>query len=157
MLSLFENLSLSLKASAGKKSADAFRTISEVSELLDVKPHVLRFWEGKFKQINPIKASGNRRYYRQEDILILAKIRDLLYKEGFTVKGAQQALSDALKQEKKSTASEGPAFDSSGESIMVSREEGGVVKSAFSQGKRDALIDDIQASLMDLKAFLQRA
>lgn len=157
MLSLFENLSLSLKSSAGKKSADAFRTISEVSELLDVKPHVLRFWEGKFKQISPVKASGNRRYYRQEDILILAKIRDLLYKEGFTVKGAQQALSDALKQEKKAVASEGQMTAQTSESIVLPNEDNGVVKTAFSQGKRDALIDDIHASLMDLKTFLQRA
>ncbi|MBP9693672.1 MAG: MerR family transcriptional regulator [Alphaproteobacteria bacterium] len=156
MLSLFENLSLSLKSSAGKKSAEAFRTISEVSQLLDVKPHVLRFWEGKFKQISPVKASGNRRYYRQEDILILAKIRDLLYKEGFTVKGAQQALTDALKQEKKATSSE-PIIEQSADSIVLPNEEVQVVKSAFSQGKRDALIDDIQASLMDLKAFLKSA
>ena len=75
-----------------EKSPDAFRNISEVSSLLDVPAHVLRFWETRFSQIKPIKRSGGRRYYRPEDIKLLTRIRDLLYREGYTIKGAQQGL-----------------------------------------------------------------
>jgi DNA-binding transcriptional MerR regulator len=74
------------------KSADAFRTISEVSGELAVPQHVLRFWETKFPQVKPLKRAGGRRYYRPEDVTLLATIRDLLYREGFTIKGAQKHL-----------------------------------------------------------------
>ena len=74
------------------KASEAFRTISEVSVELEVPPHVLRFWETKFPILRPLKRSGGRRYYRPNDILMIAKIRDLLYTEGFTIKGAQRFL-----------------------------------------------------------------
>jgi len=75
-----------------EKSSDAFRTISEVSAALGVPPHVLRFWETKFTSLRPLKRSGGRRYYRPDDVAVLTKIRDLLYKDGFTIKGAQRFL-----------------------------------------------------------------
>ena len=75
-----------------EKSPDAFRNISEVSSLLNVPAPVLRFWETRFSQIKPVKRSGGRRYYRPEDIALLTRIRDLLYAEGYTIKGAQQVL-----------------------------------------------------------------
>ena len=74
------------------KSASAFRTISEVASELDVPPHVLRFWETKFAQIKPLKRGGGRRYYRPEDIDLLRGIRELLYTEGYTIKGVQKLL-----------------------------------------------------------------
>ncbi len=74
------------------KSAAAFRTISEVSNDLDVPPHVLRFWESKFAQVKPLKRGGGRRYYRPEDIDLLRSIRELLYTEGYTIKGVQKLL-----------------------------------------------------------------
>lgn len=74
------------------KSAAAFRTISEVSDELEVPQHVLRFWEGKFSQVRPLKRGGGRRYYRPEDITLLRRIRDLLYSEGYTIKGVQKLL-----------------------------------------------------------------
>ena len=74
------------------KSSDAFRTISEVSAALDVPSHVLRFWETKFTSLRPLKRSGGRRYYRPDDVAVLTRIRDLLYKDGFTIKGAQRCL-----------------------------------------------------------------
>ncbi|WP_340118098.1 MerR family transcriptional regulator [Pelagibius sp. 7325] len=74
------------------KSAAAFRTISEVSDELDVPQHVLRFWEGKFSQVRPLKRGGGRRYYRPEDIDLLRRIRDLLYSDGYTIKGVQRLL-----------------------------------------------------------------
>ena len=80
-----------------EKSVRAYKTISEVSKLINVPSHVLRFWETKFNQVKPIKRSGGRRYYRSEDIEVLSSIRKLLYNEGYTIKGAQKVLKSHLK------------------------------------------------------------
>ena len=77
---------------ASGKSAEAFRTISEVAVDLDVPQHVLRFWETRFTQVKPVKRAGGRRYYRPEDVDLLRGIRSLLYAEGFTIKGVQKVL-----------------------------------------------------------------
>jgi DNA-binding transcriptional MerR regulator len=77
-----------------EKSSSAFRTISEVAEELNVPKHVLRFWEGKFPQLRPMKRGGGRRYYRPEDIELLRGIRWLLYSDGYTIKGVQRILRD---------------------------------------------------------------
>lgn len=74
------------------KSADAFRTISEVAEALKLPQHVLRFWETRFTQIKPLKRAGGRRFYRPEDVELLGSIRQLLYGEGYTIKGVQRIL-----------------------------------------------------------------
>lgn len=74
------------------KSDAAFRTISEVASELDVPQHVLRFWETKFSQIRPMKRGGGRRYYRPEDVVLLGRIRALLYDDGLTIKGVQKLL-----------------------------------------------------------------
>ena len=74
------------------KSPEAFRTISEVAETLDVPPHVLRFWETRFTQVKPVKRGGGRRYYRPEDVRLLRGIRGLLYDDGMTIKGVQKIL-----------------------------------------------------------------
>ena len=76
------------------KSAEAFRTISEVALELDVPQHVLRFWESRFTQIRPVKRAGGRRYYRPEDVDLLKGIRALLYSDGFTIKGVQKVLKE---------------------------------------------------------------
>ncbi len=68
-------------------------TIGEVSELCGVKPHVLRYWEQEFPQLNPVKRRGNRRYYQRQDVLMIRQIRTLLYEQGFTIGGARQRLS----------------------------------------------------------------
>lgn len=67
-------------------------TIGEVSDLCDVKPHVLRYWEQEFPQLRPVKRRGNRRYYRQQDVMTVRRIRSLLYEQGFTISGARQRL-----------------------------------------------------------------
>jgi DNA-binding transcriptional MerR regulator len=77
-----------------KKAANAFRTISEVADDLQIPQHVLRFWETKFPQLKPLKRGGGRRYYRPEDIALLRKISDLLYAQGYTIKGVQRLLLD---------------------------------------------------------------
>ncbi|MCC0030168.1 MAG: MerR family transcriptional regulator [Brucellaceae bacterium] len=76
------------------KSPDAFRTISEVAEDLDLPQHVLRFWETRFSQIKPMKRGGGRRYYRPQDVDLIKGIRHLLYDQGFTIKGVQKKLKD---------------------------------------------------------------
>ena len=76
------------------KSPQAFRTISEVSNEINIPTHVLRFWETKFPNINPLKRSGNRRYYRPEDVKLIIEIKNLLYDKGYTVKGVQKLLKE---------------------------------------------------------------
>ena len=75
-----------------EKSDRAFKTISEVAEVLDTPAHVLRFWESKFSQIKPMKRGGGRRYYRPEDVSLLRGIKELLYVDGLTIKGVQKVL-----------------------------------------------------------------
>ncbi|WP_149535378.1 MerR family transcriptional regulator [Siccirubricoccus phaeus] len=76
----------------GQKAPTAFRTISEVADDLRIPQHVLRFWETKFPQLKPLKRGGGRRYYRPEDIALLRRISDLLYTQGYTIKGVQRLL-----------------------------------------------------------------
>ena len=76
------------------KAPDAFRTISEVADDLDIPQHVLRFWETRFSQIKPMKRSGGRRYYRPDDVDLLRGIRRLLYGEGYTIRGVQRILKE---------------------------------------------------------------
>ena len=84
------------------KSPDAFRTISEVSNETKIPTHVLRFWESKFSNINPLKRSGNRRYYRPEDVKLIIQIKTLLYENGYTVKGVQKLFKDKSNKLEKS-------------------------------------------------------
>ena len=96
------------------KANDAFKTISEVSALLDVPQHVLRFWESKFFNLRPLKRSGGRRYYRPNDVAVLRRIRQLLYVDGFTIKGAQKLLrgkASATRPNALATASSGSGED----------------------------------------------
>ncbi len=72
--------------------AKRYFTIGEVSDLCGVKPHVLRYWEQEFPQLNPVKRRGNRRYYRRQDVILIRQIRALLYHQGFTIGGARQQL-----------------------------------------------------------------
>lgn len=73
--------------------AKRYFTIGEVSDLCAVKPHVLRYWEQEFNQLNPVKRRGNRRYYQHHEVLLIRRIRELLYEEGFTISGAKTKLS----------------------------------------------------------------
>jgi DNA-binding transcriptional MerR regulator len=75
-----------------EKAPDAFRTISEVADELDIPQHVLRFWESRFPQIKPMKRAGGRRYYRPEDVDLLRGVKHLLYGEGYTIRGVQRIL-----------------------------------------------------------------
>ncbi|MFT3850805.1 MAG: MerR family transcriptional regulator [Propionivibrio sp.] len=82
--------------------AKRYFTIGEVSELCGVKPHVLRYWEQEFTQLKPVKRRGNRRYYQHHEVLLVRRIRELLYNQGFTISGARSRLDDSVVEEKPS-------------------------------------------------------
>ncbi|WP_295626995.1 MerR family transcriptional regulator [uncultured Nitrosomonas sp.] len=84
--------------------AKRYFTIGEVGALCDVKPHVLRYWEQEFSQLRPVKRRGNRRYYQHQEVLLIRRIRELLYEQGFTINGARNQLEDTIA---KSNASDG--------------------------------------------------
>jgi DNA-binding transcriptional MerR regulator len=81
--------------------AKRYFTIGEVSELCGVKPHVLRYWEQEFTQLKPVKRRGNRRYYQHHEVLLIRRIRELLYEEGFTISGARNRLDSSSPHEEK--------------------------------------------------------
>ena len=85
--------------------AKRYFTIGEVSELCGVKPHVLRYWEQEFTQLKPVKRRGNRRYYQHHEVLLIRKIRELLYEQGFTISGARNRLDDAEEVKAEATTS----------------------------------------------------
>ena len=99
--------------SRARKSPSAFRTISEVATDLDVPQHVLRFWETKFPQLKPLKRGGGRRYYRPEDVLLLQRVRDLLYRDGYTIKGVQRLLRDGTRDTKEEAKPAAPSMPES--------------------------------------------
>ena len=115
------------------KSVGAFRTISEVSRYLDVPQHVLRFWESKFSQVSPLKRGGGRRYYRPEDVQLLERIRDLLYVDGFTIKGVQRLIRERGVKALLSNADDGAEVtnDSQRRAIMTAIAELSEVRKLF--------------------------
>ena len=84
--------------------AKRYFTIGEVSELCGVKPHVLRYWEQEFTQLKPVKRRGNRRYYQHHEVLLIRRIRELLYEQGFTISGARNKLDSRISQELEQTS-----------------------------------------------------
>ncbi len=82
----------------GAKSGEAFRTISEVAELLGLPQHILRYWETRFPQLKPLQRAGNRRYYRPADVALAQRIHQLLDRDGYTIKGVQKQLADEARK-----------------------------------------------------------
>jgi DNA-binding transcriptional MerR regulator len=104
--------------------AKRYFTIGEVSELCGVKPHVLRYWEQEFTQLRPVKRRGNRRYYQHHEVLLIRRIRELLYEEGFTISGARNRLDSSLLQNDKTepTARTGRANAGAADLAAIRRE-----------------------------------
>ena len=105
-----------------RKSAAAFRTISEVASELNLPQHVLRFWETKFPQIKPLKRGGGRRYYRPEDVVFLRRIRSLLYDDGYTIKGVQKLLRQNGNKGTDGASGEAAPADSQGDTQLNGRQ-----------------------------------
>lgn len=91
--------------------AKRYFTIGEVSELCGVKAHVLRYWEQEFTQLKPVKRGGNRRYYQHHEVLLIRRIRELLYEEGFTISGARSRLDQQAIRHEEATPAVGSGFD----------------------------------------------
>ena len=117
------------------KADTAYRTIAEVAELLEVQPSVLRFWETQFHQVKPMKRMG-RRYYSAEDVVLLARIRDWLYQDGFTIKGVQKKLKEK------------PSSESLTESVVVDEQQ------SPQSGLTDEVINELAALRDALKPYL---
>jgi DNA-binding transcriptional MerR regulator len=92
-----ESNNKSAKVSLPPIPAKRYFTIGEVSELCGVKPHVLRYWEQEFTQLKPVKRRGNRRYYQHHEVLLIRRIRELLYEQGFTISGARNRLDETMR------------------------------------------------------------
>jgi DNA-binding transcriptional MerR regulator len=93
-----ESNNRSAKVSLPPIPAKRYFTIGEVSELCGVKPHVLRYWEQEFTQLKPVKRRGNRRYYQHHEVLLIRRIRELLYEQGFTISGARNRLDETMRE-----------------------------------------------------------
>jgi DNA-binding transcriptional MerR regulator len=103
--------------------AKRYFTIGEVSELCGVKPHVLRYWEQEFTQLKPVKRRGNRRYYQHHEVLLVRRIRDLLYEQGFTISGARHRLDEAGEREAPALAADPMPEAGNGMDLTLLRQE----------------------------------
>ena len=126
-----------------EKSPAAFRTISEVAEELNVPQHVLRFWESKFPNVRPLKRGGGRRYYRPEDVVLLRRIRQCLYQEGYTIRGVQRLLREG-------------AVKVAGPRAAEPQDPAAISAEPVSDEIRHAL-EEIRDELVELRALLKRA
>jgi DNA-binding transcriptional MerR regulator len=116
--------------------AKRYFTIGEVSELCGVKPHVLRYWEQEFTQLKPIKRRGNRRYYQHHEVLLVRRIRELLYEQGFTISGARNRLDEGPRARRGNGAA-APAAPSP--AILSVREELLQIRALLGQGRLDGM------------------
>ena len=129
-----------------RKADSAFRTISEVADVLDVQQHVLRFWETKFSQVRPLKRGGGRRYYRPEDVELLKRIHHLLYTEGYTIKGVQKLLKE---QGKKAVIEAGVPANAVENADEAAKAEAQTVSAGLSANQRSLL----ESTLSELKSL----
>ena len=137
------------------KDENALKTIGEVSDLLDIPQHVLRFWEAKFKQIKPIKRRSGHRYYRPEDITIIGQVRHLLHEQGYTIKGAQKYFKDAKKNPTLQTEQPDlfPHLKTAEETTLQTES---AAKIEAPSGQNDEYLRSVLNTLIELRALLQR-
>jgi DNA-binding transcriptional MerR regulator len=110
--------------------AKRYFTIGEVSELCGVKPHVLRYWEQEFTQLKPVKRRGNRRYYQHHEVLLIRRIRELLYEQGFTISGARNRLDEAARDRghaKGTAVAPAPSVPADVDVAVIRRELAGIL------------------------------
>lgn len=136
------------------KASEAFRTISEVASELDVPKHVLRFWEGKFPQIKPMKRGGGRRYYRPEDVELLRGIQVLLHLEGFTIRGVQKILKEQGAEQVKASGLSGSlvaGLTGTGDARPVARKKVPAARTKRVPGAK-AKVDLVEQAIQELEA-----
>jgi DNA-binding transcriptional MerR regulator len=138
---------------SGDKSAQAFRTISEVAATLEVPQHVLRFWESKFSQVRPLKRGGGRRYYRPDDVQLLQKIRTLLYDDGYTIKGVQKLLRDGSLKPKRGSAPTAEADKKPAPVAPTTNADEDIKLSTAQRQELQGLLDELE----QLKSMLEGA
>lgn len=146
-----------------RKAPNAFRTISEVADDLHIPQHVLRFWETKFSQVQPLKRGGGRRYYRPDDISLLRRISDLLYIQGYTIKGVQRLLregggrlSDNIPPPAAGERADTKGGDNAGQLSLLEPDSGSAADSVEGQAARlKALLGRTLRELEDLRATLR--
>jgi DNA-binding transcriptional MerR regulator len=140
--------------------AKRYFTIGEVSELCGVKPYVLRYWEQEFSQLKPMKRRGNRRYYQHHEVLLIRRIRDLLYEQGFTINGARNRLADesprgaALRAAAQSLAAGQPALEPADVATAAAAEELPEFPLSAVEGGYADLLDELRAELFQIRALL---
>ena len=134
--------------------AKRYFTIGEVGDLCGVKPHVLRYWEQEFTQLRPMKRRGNRRYYQHHEVLMIRKIRDLLYEQGFTISGARNKMQEILEAEREKRRSSGlPEDDDSGADVdLASSEPESTVPSDIAMPAQQ--VAQLRAELQEIRTLL---
>jgi DNA-binding transcriptional MerR regulator len=138
--------------------AKRYFTIGEVGELCGVKPHVLRYWEQEFTQLRPVKRRGNRRYYQHHEVLMIRRIRDLLYDQGFTISGARNRLQDLVQTDRQVQHGSSNAIES-GYAASVTGALNGISAEAFSAAdiefaEADAHSATLHNELIAIRALL---
>ncbi len=142
------------KASLPEIPAKRYFTIGEVSELCGVKPYVLRYWEQEFSQLKPMKRRGNRRYYQHHEVLLIRRIRDLLYEQGFTINGARNRLADESPR--------GAALRGASQALAAEPEDVAAAAEDLPEfplsasGSRADLLDELRAELFQIRALLDQ-
>ncbi len=136
--------------------AKRYFTIGEVGELCGVKPHVLRYWEQEFSQLQPIKRRGNRRYYQHHEVLMIRRIRELLYDQGFTISGARNKIQEMLvtQRDKKNTEE---SFIQGVEVVELTASQVDTLENVFAQnhpGSATELLTHVRAELLEIRELL---
>ncbi len=127
--------------------AKRYFTIGEVSELCGVKPHVLRYWEQEFTQLKPVKRRGNRRYYQHHEVLLIRRIRELLYEQGFTISGARNRLDGP----------EHKADEQHAKQVEIGNQEASIEASCLTKSQSDFNFSAIKAELREILSLLRPA
>ena len=141
---------MAARSALAREEIATLKTIGEVAETLDLPQHVLRFWETRFKEIDPVKRAGGRRFYRPRDIELVEAIRRLLYREGYTIKGVQRVLRTPRSAVKDEPVAEAPKPETPRTPIEVSLP--GIPKAGAT--KADLLLREILSELKTLRALL---
>ena len=139
--------------------AKRYFTIGEVSDLCGVKPYVLRYWEQEFSQLKPMKRRGNRRYYQHHEVLLIRRIRDLLYDQGFTISGARNQLGELIGHQRPTGPLEDQHADAEASEIQVARDDALLLSSDEppglpAVGQIDLAPSQLRAELLSIRALL---